>query len=230
MIFKEWPLQPIRCGTGLPCGPKNFRIGRKARIVKLTSEQGQAGAFFGVSDSDDTVTVCIYTGWRWLEHDFYFSIQLGIIIRLTFIFFKRGRYTTNQYMYLWNYMVLYKGLQAVTSRLEIMSSSFFALSWSAYNIVNLNQHMCQGQNSKTCFISAYKGMIVPAVRYLFTAEIALYRILTVRWPYSYPVLTIAWWFLKAATLAVLTNISFVRFARPSTVKTVSLRATRLGKW
>eukprot|EP00435_Cladocopium_sp_Y103_P066988 s115_g29.t1 len=40
---KPLPVPPCAmCGTGLPCGPKGFRIGRKARIVKLTSEQGQA--------------------------------------------------------------------------------------------------------------------------------------------------------------------------------------------
>ncbi|CAK8985188.1 unnamed protein product [Durusdinium trenchii] len=42
--FPEPPPVPpcAMCGTGQPCGPKGFRIGRRARIVKLTSEQGQA--------------------------------------------------------------------------------------------------------------------------------------------------------------------------------------------
>eukprot|EP00913_Durusdinium_trenchii_P015100 g14161.t1 len=41
--FPEPPPVPpcAMCGTGQPCGPKGFRIGRRARIVKLTSEQGQ---------------------------------------------------------------------------------------------------------------------------------------------------------------------------------------------
>lgn len=30
------------CGTGLPCGPKRLVVGRRARIVKLSSSQGQA--------------------------------------------------------------------------------------------------------------------------------------------------------------------------------------------
>ena len=36
-----------------------------------------------------------------LEHEFYFSIQLGIIIPTDFHIFQRGRYTTNQNMFCW---------------------------------------------------------------------------------------------------------------------------------
>jgi hypothetical protein len=31
-----------------------------------------------------------------MEHEFYFSIQLGIILPFDFHIFQRGRYTTNQ--------------------------------------------------------------------------------------------------------------------------------------
>ena len=40
------------------------------------------------------------SGWRWLEHDFYFSIIIlgTIIIPIDFHIFQRGGSTTNQYM------------------------------------------------------------------------------------------------------------------------------------
>ena len=36
------------------------------------------------------------SGWWWLEHEFYFSIQLGMSSSQLTHIFQRGRYTTNQ--------------------------------------------------------------------------------------------------------------------------------------
>ena len=58
------------------------------------------------------------SGWWWLEHDCYFSIQLGFSwSHLTHIF-QRGRYTTNQLYILWFY--------ASTGDLDVASTEHLA--------------------------------------------------------------------------------------------------------
>ena len=64
--------------------------------AKGTAVQIQFRSYFGYNTH--THVLYMYPGW-WFGACFYFSIYWEESSQLTFIFFQRGRYTTNQYIY-----------------------------------------------------------------------------------------------------------------------------------